>query len=96
MKFSIRDLFLVTLIVAILVAWWVDRSFLKNKVSIQDDQIFRLRRQESNYQNGKTSLKTLPNSSAPAPIPPKVLTLRFPPDTDYQAPMEIYGERARR
>ena len=96
MKFSIRDLFLVTMIVAILVAWWLDRGFLKNKVSIQDDQIFRLRRQESNYQNGKTWLKTLPNSSAPAPIPPKVPTLRFPPDTDYQAPMEIYGERARR
>ena len=96
MKFSIRDLFLVTMIVAILVAWWLDRGFLKNKVSIQDDQIFRLRRQESNYQNGKTWLKTLPNSSAPAPISPKVPTLRFPPDTDYQAPMEIYGERARR
>ena len=26
MKFSIRDLFLVTLIVAILVAWWLDHS----------------------------------------------------------------------
>ena len=26
MKFSIRDLFLVTLIVALAVGWWVDRS----------------------------------------------------------------------
>ena len=96
MKFYIRDLMLVTLIVAVLVAWWLDRSSLKNKVGIQDDQIFRLRRQESNYQNGKTWLKTLPNSSAPAPIPPKVPTLRFPPESDYQAPMEMYGESVRR
>ena len=28
MKFSIRDLFLVTLIVAILLTWWLDRSRL--------------------------------------------------------------------
>ena len=29
MKFTIRDLFLVTVIVAILTAWWVDRSRLE-------------------------------------------------------------------
>jgi len=28
MKFSLRDLFLVTVIVAILVAWWLDRRDL--------------------------------------------------------------------
>ena len=28
MRFSIRDLFLVTLVVAVCVAWWVDRSRL--------------------------------------------------------------------
>jgi hypothetical protein len=28
MKFTIRDLFLVTLIVALAVGWWVDRSRL--------------------------------------------------------------------
>jgi hypothetical protein len=86
MKFSIRDLFLVTVIVAILVAWWVDRSFLNSKVNTQEDQIFRLRRQESNFQKVQMLLKT---------TPPKTPTLRFPPETDYQAPMEIYGEKVR-
>ena len=89
MKFSIRDLLLVTVIVAILMGWWLDRSFLKNKVNLQDDQIFRLRRQESNFQNVKMLIKTLPTSTAP------VAPLRFPPESDYQAPMEIYGERVR-
>ena len=32
MKFSIRDLFLVTLIVAVCVAWWVDRSKLSGQI----------------------------------------------------------------
>jgi len=30
MKFSIRDLLLVTMIVAILLAWWIDRSRLES------------------------------------------------------------------
>ena len=30
MKFSIRDLFLVTMIVALAMGWWVDRSRLAN------------------------------------------------------------------
>jgi len=33
MKFSIRDLLLVTVIVAVCVAWWVDRSRLANEVN---------------------------------------------------------------
>ena len=32
MKFSIRDLFLVTLVVALAVGWWVDRSRLTKRV----------------------------------------------------------------
>jgi hypothetical protein len=32
MKFSIRDLFLVTMIVAVCVAWWLDRSRLATSV----------------------------------------------------------------
>lgn len=32
MKFSIRDIMLVTVIVAILVAWWIDRSRLAGEI----------------------------------------------------------------
>ena len=84
-----------TVIVAILVAWWLDRSFLKNEVRTQDDQIFRLRQHESRYYQFKKKLETLPNSLSPAPNPPKVPTLMFPPETDYQAPMEIHMETVR-
>jgi len=82
-RFSIREWMLMTLVVAILVAWWLERSFLKNTVSRQDDQIFRLRQQESNYQSNKLLLMKLPTIPTPAP------TLRFPPDTDYQAPASL-------
>lgn len=58
MKFSIRDLLLVTVIVAILMGWWLDRSFLADKVNIQDDQIFRLRHQESIWLKIRTKLQT--------------------------------------
>ena len=61
MKFSIRDLLLVTFTVAILVAWWLDRSFLANKVNTQDDQIFRMRQQESNWLKIRAKLQTTPN-----------------------------------
>ena len=33
MKFTIRDLFLVTVIVAVCLAWWLDRSKLSNELS---------------------------------------------------------------
>ena len=41
MKFSIRDLLLVTVIVALAVGWWVDRSRLKTE--LQKGAIERLR-----------------------------------------------------
>jgi hypothetical protein len=34
MKFSIRDLLLVTVIVAILVAWWLDRQRLVREIQV--------------------------------------------------------------
>jgi hypothetical protein len=38
MKFSIRDLFLVTVIVAVLVAWWLDKS----RVALQREAAKRM------------------------------------------------------
>ena len=74
MKFTIRDLLLVTVIVAILTAWWLDRSKLANE----------LKKQKSPYPYPAYSKTTpvldwgdgawasqLPNSSVPTPIPPK-------------------------
>ena len=39
MKFSIRDLFLVTMIVALAVGWWVDRRGLHQKIESQNQTI---------------------------------------------------------
>jgi hypothetical protein len=59
MKFSIRDLFLVTLIVALAVGWWVDRSKLAAELE-------RLSMQES-----VRYFHQVFTSSAPAPNPTK-------------------------
>ena len=65
MKFSIRDLLLVTVIVAILVAWWQDRSRLA-------DEVRKLRPDpELTVLDGPPPYWEPPNSSAPAPNPPK-------------------------
>ena len=109
MKFSIRDLFLVTLIVALCVAWWLDRGRLRDEVRSIEYRLFaeqRLAAQENelakaeaahaqlvaeiqkanassrsndypdNWSEGPVRGYTLlgppvPNSSAPAPSPPK-------------------------
>ena len=87
MKFSIRDLFLVTVIVALVLGWWVDRSQLRNEL----DQVLmdvrslwsavRLNqdtppdvREAHDRQNIREWGPLLPDgpvSSAPAPNPPK-------------------------
>ncbi len=63
MKFSIRDLLLVTVIVAVCVAWWLDRSRLaaENK---------RLRVDHGFFGQAKSGvIDWVPNSSEPAPNP---------------------------
>ena len=44
MKFSIRDLFLVTVIVAVCVAWWLDRSRLATDGARDRESLLKLRR----------------------------------------------------
>ena len=62
MKLSIRDLLLVTMIVALVVGWWMDRSRLAGECD---------RRKEHEVLAEITRMWNLPNSSAPAPNPPK-------------------------
>ena len=79
MKFTIRDLFLVTLIVALAVGWWLDRSNLARRITLDAREINHLEH-ENEYQDRtntelaekvRTLKKLLPNSSAPAPSQPK-------------------------
>ena len=96
MKFTIRDLFLVTLVVAVCVAWWVDRQLHPDE--LRAAQRWRTRAgaleevlHDSGWQvqwelesvhltKGRRTIVIdtnayepgpLPNSSAPAPTPPK-------------------------
>ena len=66
MKFSIRDLFLVTVIVAVCVAWWLDRTQLAHELE-RSSKLDRTGRNGSYPQH----LYHLPASPAPAPNPPK-------------------------
>ncbi|MGI8982458.1 MAG: hypothetical protein ACR2FY_24765 [Pirellulaceae bacterium] len=60
MKFSIRDLLLVTVIVALAMGWWVDRSSLAKQIPNPFDQ--RL--------SPDSGFIELYNLWAPAPNPP--------------------------
>jgi hypothetical protein len=83
MRFSIRDLLLVTVIVALAVGWWVHLRSESLRWRVQQDayevQIRTLERVNEDIAEElaleKRSLHhywgPLPNSSAPAPIPPK-------------------------
>ena len=79
MKFSIRDLLLVTAIVAVCVAWWLDRGKLLREAATERararlialEQENKLLRMESAAALWKRAIDELPTSQAPAPNPPK-------------------------
>ena len=82
MKFSIRDLFLVTVIVALVVGWWVDRSQVASaKREFENDARSMSRFFDANrspYADDSDRMKEyfqkyhgMPNSLAPAPNSPK-------------------------
>ena len=68
MKFSIRDLLLVTVIVALAVGWWEDRSRLVKSVEeLELEKIRFVLRSRSELSRGWL---VLPNSSSRAQIRP--------------------------
>ena len=73
MKFTIRDLLLVTMIVAILLAWWVDRRRAADEISKERE--YRRTLEDIKWPvpglEGYKRIWGEPNSSAPAPNPPK-------------------------
>ena len=70
MKFTIRDLLLVTVIVALAVAWWMDRSRL---TSFHSDTVKKLEIElaKERATAERWHIQSLPNSLAPAPNPAK-------------------------
>ena len=80
MKFSIRDLMWVTVVVSLVLGWWVDRSRLARQQANDSQWLDYFRseleltqkaRDEAMQQNTELRVKLLPNSSAPAPNSPK-------------------------
>jgi hypothetical protein len=64
MKFSIRDLFLVTVIVAVCVAWWLDHRRQSTVIEQQNEEL-KVRHYFLTFHD------QLPKSQAPDPISPK-------------------------
>jgi hypothetical protein len=65
MRFSIRHLLLVTMIVALAVGWWADRSRLANL--LRAEKVFNesLREPEPDWTNQPNSSALSPNSPKP-------------------------------
>jgi len=71
MKFTIRDLLLVTVIVALAVGWWVDRKRLLS-AKWEEGEILRTEINRAFTENAELRGEIgLPKLSAPAPNPPK-------------------------
>jgi hypothetical protein len=77
MKSSIRDLFLVTLIAAVCVAWWVDKARWSADRAILDMRLdeWHIEHMEGEIRIQRSAVKELRElllkSQAPAPNPPK-------------------------
>jgi hypothetical protein len=80
MKFSIRDLLLVTVIVALVVGWWVERNRLAEAtLKLEGYEEFLVNLEPGDYvivpegrpHDGKIHFTRWPNSQASAPNPPK-------------------------
>ena len=76
MKFTIRDLLLVTLIVALAVGWAIHAQSLKLSLARSEERLTMLKDlvEQEGYKVEFTKSMVgleLPNSSAPAPNPPK-------------------------
>ena len=76
MKFSIRALFLVTVIVALAVGWWVDkRSDTRERQKLQEEYFTNITNMSKEWGRDLGTFPSYPhapvppNSSAPAPNP---------------------------
>lgn len=73
MKFTIRDLFWLVALAAVLTAWWVDRGRLSRVIESKDREFLRLH-EEADKAAAEVQAainKALPTSPAPAPNPSK-------------------------
>jgi len=74
MTFSIRDLFWITVVVALAVGWWVEKRRAEAfREKARDNDVLELSNSKLKdlvWDYGK-ELERLRNSSAPAPNPPK-------------------------
>ena len=61
MKFTIRDLFLVTLVVALVLGWWVERRKYEN---LRRSYIEHLDKSEANFRMLETNIEMLIKSKA--------------------------------
>jgi hypothetical protein len=75
-SFSIRDLLLVTVIVALALGWWLDRSRLAAESELRYERIYEMTLEKHGRYPRLDEMSPpwtaiMPTSQAPAPNPPK-------------------------